>query len=203
MMNDQFSIILASASPRRLALLQQIGWQPVVKPVDIDESSHVGEAAQDYCLRMALEKSEAAVSRFNSDVPIITADTVVALDDEILGKPISTSNALLTLIKLSGRTHQVYSAVSVSYQGKTASKLSANDVTMSAVDENMLKNYVKSGEPMDKAGAYGIQGMAAMWIEHISGSYSSIMGLPLFETTALLNELRVPLPLTSNVALNQ
>lgn len=192
---NRFPIILASASPRRAELLQQIGWQPQVEPVDIDESVRPNEPAKDYCLRMATEKSAAAQRRIDSHLPVLTADTVVVADDEILGKPADEEMAILTLNKLSGRTHQVYSAVCVYHQGKTASILSANAVTMSPIKAHELAAYVASGEPMDKAGAYGIQGMAAMWIESIQGSYSSIMGLPLYETTQLLRQLDISLPI--------
>ena len=192
---NRLPIILASASPRRAELLQQIGWLPQVKPVDIDESVRANEPARDYCLRMATEKSTAAQQQNDSQLPLLTADTVVVAGDEILGKPADEEKAILTLNKLSGRTHQVYSAVCVYHQGKTASLLSANAVTMSPIKAHELAAYVASREPMDKAGAYGIQGMAAMWIESIQGSYSSIMGLPLFETTQLLRQLDISLPI--------
>ena len=177
--HSQYDIVLASASPRREALLKQIGWRPIILPVDIDEKVAAEEVAVDYCLRMAEEKSiEAqkcmpATSPIKS-LPIITADTIVVVDDQILGKPQDQQDAVLTLHKLSGREHQVYSSVSVSY-----------------ISEAEIAAYVATGEPMDKAGAYGIQGYAAMWIESITGSYSSIMGLPLFETTVLLRELGI------------
>ena len=152
--------------------------------------------AVDYCLRMAEEKSiEAqkcmpATSPIKS-LPIITADTIVVVDDQILGKPQDQQDAVLTLHKLSGREHQVYSSVSVSYADQYKSILTANVVKMTDISEAEIAAYVATGEPMDKAGAYGIQGYAAMWIESITGSYSSIMGLPLFETTVLLRELGI------------
>ncbi len=198
MMNQVAKIILASTSPRRADLIQQIGFHPIIRSVDIDESVHGGEAATDYCLRMAHEKSIAAIDAVQTELPILTADTIVVANDEILGKPKDTSQAVLTLIKLSGRTHQVYSAVCVHYGGVTSSRLSRNDVKMAQVDRALIEAYVATGDPMDKAGAYGIQGYAAMWIECIKGSYSSIMGLPLFETTAILNELNIPLPLNGD-----
>jgi len=188
-------IVLASASPRRAQLLQQLGWKPQVLPVDMDESIHPGEDAKAYCLRMATEKSVLAQQRNQTTLPIITADTIVAIDNQILGKPVSEAEALLTLIKLSGRKHQVYSALCVNHVGKTLSKLSSNEVEMTVISKAHMAAYIKTGEPMDKAGAYGIQGYAAMWIKSIHGSYSSIMGLPLFETTTLLDELGIPSPL--------
>lgn len=192
MMSNQADIILASASPRRAELLMQIGWNPLIKPVGIDESFKCDEPAQSYCLRMAEEKSLAAIQTIQTDLPLITADTIVVIDDDILVKPKDANEALLTLIKLSGRTHQVYSSVCVHYKGQSLSKLCSNQVKMKKIDEKEIHYYISTGEPMDKAGAYGIQGFAAIWIEEIKGSYSSIMGLPLFETNALLNELKVP-----------
>lgn len=193
-------IVLASASPRRLELLEQIGWSPMVLPVDIDESVDTGEAPTDYCLRMAAEKSVAAQQNIQTNwpeiaLPIITADTIVVVDNQILGKPANQEDALLTLIKLSGREHQVYSALSVYAAGKTVHRISANSVKMAHISRAQMTAYIATGEPMDKAGAYGIQGFAAIWIEKIIGSYSSIMGLPLFETTAALDELGIQSPL--------
>lgn len=197
-MRNQNDIILASASPRRFELLEQIGWCPRILPVDIDESVKREEPAQSYCLRMAKEKSAAAIQSNESELPIITADTIVVIDQQILGKPKSASEALLTLIKLSGRTHQVYSSVCVYYKGKALSMLSSNQVTMKEIDEREIHYYISTGEPMDKAGSYGIQGLAAVWIKEIKGSYSSIMGLPLYETNDLLNQLKVPTPQLRN-----
>ncbi len=193
-------IVLASASPRRAELLEQLNWCPKISPVDIDESVHAGEMATDYCLRMAEEKSieaqKSIQTSFSSiSLPIITADTIVVIDDQILGKPIDKEAAVLTLVKLSGREHQVYSAVSVWHAGQCKTILSTNAVKMSDISETQMMAYVATGEPMDKAGSYGIQGYAAMWIERINGSYSSIMGLPLFETTVLLHEMGIMSPL--------
>lgn len=196
-MNNQseHDIILASTSPRRLALLQQLGWNPLVIPVGIDESVVAGELATDYCLRMAKEKSIQAQLNTQSSLPIVTADTIVVADGIILGKPGDTAEASLTLAQLSGRAHQVYSAVCVYHAGKILTELSANQVKMSEISTAQISAYVATGDPMDKAGAYGIQGHAAMWIENIQGSYSSIMGLPLFETAALLSKLGIMSPL--------
>ncbi len=195
MKKTAFDIVLASASPRRAQLLQQLGWYPHIQPVDIDESVHSQEVAPEYCLRMAREKMAHAVENLQTSLPIITADTIVVLGDKILGKPKNRKEAVLTLIKLSAREHHVYSAVSVWYAGKAKSILSTNEVKMTEINENQINAYVDTGEPMDKAGSYGIQGYAAMWIEQIKGSYSSIMGLPLFETTTLLQDLGVLSPL--------
>jgi len=188
-------LTLASASPRRAQLLQQLGWQLSVHPVDIDESVKPGEAPDQYCLRMAVEKAQAAEASIQTADPIITADTTVVFAEEILGKPKSKKEAFLTLFKLSGCTHQVYSAVAVTHHGQRLEALSENQVSMAPISEAWIQAYIETGEPMDKAGAYGIQGQAAMWIQHISGSYSSIMGLPLYETTQLLSQLGVNGPL--------
>ncbi len=191
------NIILASASPRRAELLKQLGWQPDVRPVDIDESVTPGEAPEAYCLRMAVEKARHAQQEINSHLPVLTADTIVVVDDEILGKPDSVAHALATLQKLSGRVHHVYSAVALVYAGDMQHVVSRNAVTMATITPQQAQAYIQTGEPMDKAGAYAIQGYAAMWIKRIEGSYSSIMGLPLFETTQLLNKLAIMSPLDS------
>ncbi len=202
-MNNQTAqneIVLASGSPRRAELLAQLGWVPKILSVDIDESVVVGEAAKAYCLRMAKEKSYHARNSIQMSLPVLTADTIVVLGDEILGKPKDRADAVSTLHKLSGGEHQVYTAVCVFHAGKSKTILSASTVKMAPISEAQIAAYVATGEPMDKAGAYGIQGYAAMWIENINGSYSSIMGLPLFETTALLDELGIMSPL---IQLNQ
>ncbi|MCX7553802.1 Maf family protein [Marinicella sp. S1101] len=193
-------IVLASASPRRAELLRQVGWNPLVKPIHIDETPQSEEQADAYCLRMAVEKSAAANHAIETELPTVTADTIVALDGAILGKPLDENEAKLTLHKLAGKTHQVYSAVCVSFGQRSMSKLSVSQVTMAAIDSVSIESYVASGEPMDKAGSYGIQGQAAIWIERIEGSYSSIMGLPLYETTSILKALNVKLPLLNSKA---
>jgi septum formation protein len=195
MIDQNHDIVLASASPRRAELIQQLGWTPEIVPVDIDESVYCGEEATVYCLRMATEKCAAAQQNIQTTLPIITADTIVVVDRQILGKPKDEDDAVLTLLKLSGREHQVYSAVSVWHAGQTATVLSTNVVKMTDISEAQISAYVATKEPMDKAGSYGIQGYAAMWIECITGSYSSIMGLPLFETTLLLKKVGIMSPL--------
>ena len=192
---NQAQLVLASASPRRKQLLEQLGWVVQVHAVEIDESPLANEPAQAYCLRMAKEKGQLAATVINSPLPIVTADTTVVYQDEILGKPSNEQDALLILKKLSGNLHQVYTAVAVSYQGQVHSVLNVNEVKFAAINEALIKAYIATGEPMDKAGAYGIQGFAAMWIESIVGSYSGIMGLPLYETAQLLNKLDIIQPL--------
>jgi septum formation protein len=192
---NQAQLVLASASPRRKQLLEQLGWLVHVHAVEIDESPTTNEPAKEYCLRMAKEKGQLAATAINNPLPIVTADTTVVFQDEILGKPCNEEDALLMLKKLSGNLHQVYTAVAVSYQGQVQSVVNVNEVKFAKINEALIKAYIETGEPMDKAGAYGIQGFAAMWVESIVGSYSGIMGLPLYETTQLLNNLDIIQPL--------
>ena len=187
--------MLASASPRRKQLLEQLGWKVHVQTVDLDETPWPNEPAVQYCLRMSIEKSEVAQSSIKTVLPVLTADTTVVLNDEILGKPVDIDDAFVMLSQLSGAVHQVYTAVTVVYQGVTHSSINRSEVKFAIINEAQTRAYIATGEPMDKAGSYGIQGLAAMWIENINGSYSGIMGLPLFETTQLLNKLDIISPL--------
>ena len=184
-------LLLASGSPRRAELLRQIGVQFVVAPVPIDESPLSGECAQHYVLRMAVEKSQAAVRCFGSGA-ILTADTTVALDGEILGKPGSQDEARALLARLSGRRHQVLSAVCLTAAGRSESRFSATTVTFAALSESVIERYLRCGESMDKAGGYAIQGAAAAFVEAIEGSYSGVVGLPLQATCQLLDAFAIP-----------
>ena len=184
-------LILASASPRRKQLLQQMGVVPQVKPANIDETQRPGEKPHDYCQRMALEKATACVRINDQQNPVLGADTVVVCDGRSLGKPVDIEDARSMLMQLSNRTHQVLSAVCVMFDGQTEIVVHQSQVCFDSIPEAWMHTYVASGEPMDKAGAYGIQGAAAMWIKQINGSYSSIMGLPLFETAQILYKLGI------------
>ena len=195
MNNNATTILLASASPRRQQLLEQLGWPVRVQPVNIDETPFTGELPDVYCLRMAEEKAREAVRRMGGVMPVLASDTTVVLDQQILGKPDDAEHAAQMLRLLSGRNHQVMTAVSVGWQGQLETVLSVNHVWFDELSEQRIRAYVASGEPMDKAGAYGIQGLAAQWISRIEGSYSAIMGLPLFETTQLLNKGDIISPL--------
>ncbi|HMN45437.1 MAG TPA: Maf family protein [Povalibacter sp.] len=181
-------IWLASASPRRSALLTQIGVAHRVRPVDIDESLKPGELPVDYVRRLAIAKAEALWERLSAAerAPVLGSDTTVALGDDVLGKPRDRDDALRILRRLSARTHQVYTAVAVRHAGGCDCRVSISDVSVRALREEEIAAYWESGEPVDKAGAYGIQGRAAVFIERIAGSYSGIVGLPLFETGELL-----------------
>jgi septum formation protein len=193
--NQATTILLASASPRRQQLLQQLGWPVRVQPVDIDETPLNGELPDVYCLRMAEEKAREAIKRFGQGNPVLASDTTVVLEQDILGKPDDAAHAVQMLQQLSGRNHQVMTAVSVGWQDQLDTVLSVNQVWFDDIPAEQIKAYVASGEPMDKAGAYGIQGLAAQWIRRIEGSYSAIMGLPLFETSQLLNKGDIISPL--------
>ncbi len=194
---DKPMIFLGSASPRRAELLAQIGVRCKVVVADIDESPLPDEAAEIYVLRMAIEKAEAVLlqTRYeNPALPVLAADTSVVVDGEILGKPIDQAEAIAMLARLSGQTHQVLTAVALVRSGAEraiASRLSVNKVKFRVISEAERLAYWKTAEPQDKAGAYAIQGRAAVFIEHLEGSFSGVMGLPLFETANLLAEFGI------------
>ena len=188
-------LYLASGSPRRAQLLAQIGFSISKIASDIDETPHENELALAYTERMAWQKSEQALALFvaahgtEPELPVLTADTSVAIDGLILGKPDNHAHAVAMLRMLSGRTHQVISSVVVWHQGQRTQTTQTSEVTFRPLSEAEIQAYVDSGEADDKAGAYGIQGAAAVFIEHLSGSFSGVMGLPLFETAALLRSI--------------
>ncbi|HPI95453.1 MAG TPA: Maf family protein [Gammaproteobacteria bacterium] len=186
MIFDGQKIILASQSPRRKQLLEQIGMVPDCMPVDIDESVYLNEIPLEYCNRLALQKAQAGWSLSEKNLPVLGSDTVVVYDDQILGKPDNEQHAIEILSNLSGRRHQVITAVAVVFAEKQLTEYSISEVQFDHIKADEIKAYVESGEPMDKAGSYGIQGHAALWIKKITGSHSGIMGLPLFETGKIL-----------------
>jgi septum formation protein len=179
-------IRLASASPRRSQLLRQIGVAHEVRPVDLDESRRSGESPRDYVLRLAREKASAGAATSN-DLPVLAADTTVAIGEEIFGKPLDENDAVRMLAALSGRSHSVLTAVALANEGHIETAISETRVTFRALGEAECRNYWASGEPVDKAGAYAIQGFGAVFIARLEGSYSGVMGLPLCETAALLD----------------
>jgi septum formation protein len=189
-------IILASASPRRVALLKQIGIDCVVMPADIDETALATESPADYVLRLAAQKAQAIVAKSpnanlpNLNLPILAADTTVALGLQILGKPENDDDAFNMLKQLSGSTHQVHTAIAVAFNGKLETALNSTQVEMMSLTDAMIREYITSGEHKDKAGSYAIQGLAAWWIKKVTGSYSGVMGLPLYETARLLSNLK-------------
>lgn len=193
MQKDGFmNLFLASGSPRRLQLLQQLGFQAQKISSDIDETPFANENAQAYTERMAWQKSERALALLIQEhgkppeIPVLTADTSVAVDGHILGKPNDREDAYQMLKQLSGRSHQVISAVVVWHQGVRYPVTQISDVTFNTLSDTQIHAYLASGEADDKAGAYGIQGLAAAFINHLDGSFSGVMGLPLYETTQLL-----------------
>jgi septum formation protein len=178
-------LILASASPRRAELLTRIGLAFSIQPADIDETPVTGEAASDYVERLAREKA-LAVARDNPDSLILGSDTSVVMNGEILGKPGSVAEAEATLAGLSGGTHQVMTAIALVHDGDCQSVVSVTDVTFRELGTEEIRAYVASGEPMDKAGSYGIQGLGGVFVSELKGSYSAVVGLPLQETAELL-----------------
>ena len=186
-------LTLASASPRRREILQSLGYTVQQAAADIDETPQPQENAADYVQRMAREKNRAARRLYpNAVLPLLSADTVVALDGQILGKPQSPEHAFALLNALSGSTHQVLTAVCVWYSGTERQVLQCSDVRFKTLSEQEIRAYIASGEPMDKAGAYGIQGIGGTFVTHLSGSFSGVMGLPVYETAALLAECGLP-----------
>jgi septum formation protein len=183
-------IILASASPRRVELLRQIGIDPLVHVANIDESTLPGEAPVGLVQRLAAGKAQqVAAQGAAAGALVLGADTIVVLDGEAFGKPSDAADAARMLARLGGRTHQVMSAVALILAGSPAPPrvaLSSTDVTMRPISPEEAAAYWASGEPADKAGGYAIQGRGALFVERISGSYSGVMGLPLYETAGLL-----------------
>ena len=185
-------IILASASPRRKELLDQIKVTYEVHPVDLDETPLSDEAPLDYVLRLAADKSAACVAQLKTEIPVLAADTAVVLGRVIMGKPKDQADALAMLTQLSGKTHQVYSAISL--RGREHSQaISITEVTFRRLTDREMLDYWRSGEPVDKAGSYAIQGMGGMFVESIKGSFSGVVGLPLFELAELLSKQGIEL----------
>lgn len=181
-------LILASASPRRRELLQQVGLQFTVVTADIDETPLPGEDRTRYTLRLADAKAR-AVLLLHPDAVVIGADTTVAVDGELLGKPLDAEDAARMLRLLSGRAHHVTTAVAVLTQTQTLTAGETTTVFVAPMREDEIAAYVATGEPMDKAGAYAIQGIAAQWIPRIDGDYSNVVGLPLARLAALLKQV--------------
>jgi septum formation protein len=184
-------LTLASVSPRRQELLTQIGVPHVVVGAHIDESVEAAESPHDYVQRMARSKA-LAVWNAHSSLPVLAADTTVVLDGLTLGKPRDRDDALGMLARLSGRTHEVLTAVALATGAGIALRVSVSSVRFRALSAEECAAYWETGEPRDKAGAYAIQGRGAVFVESLQGSYSGVMGLPLFETVELLQKAGVP-----------
>jgi septum formation protein len=191
MASDGPAIYLASASPRRSELLRQIDVTHAVLPVDIDETPQPGEKPAHYALRLAEEKARALWEQLPvaQRRPVLAADTTVALGDEILGKPVDRDDAVRMLGRLSGREHEVHTAVAVLHEGGADARVSTSTVAFRPLTGAEIDWYWRTGEPADKAGAYAVQGHAAVFIRRLAGSYSGVMGLPLYETWELLAPL--------------
>lgn len=181
-------LYLASQSPRRRQLLDQLGFAFDVLDVDVPEVRRVGEPALDYVSRVAREKAGAGLLQVVgvAEAVVLGADTEVVLDDEVFGKPIDAADAAAMLTRLAGRTHQVISVVWCVSAGREQQVTSVSEVTIAPLSARAIEAYVSSGEAFGKAGAYAIQGRAAGFISHLSGSHSGVMGLPMYETTGLL-----------------
>jgi septum formation protein len=190
-------IYLASRSPRRAELLRQMGIGFEILPADVDESIAPGEWPDVYVKRLAAEKASAVAAQIKQNnlrrLPILAADTTVAVDGIILGKPQDDADAHAMLKSLSGRWHEVHTALAVAFNGTIEVALSTTRVEMAQLENSQLEAYVASGEPRDKAGAYGIQGLAGSFIKRIEGSYSGVMGLPIYETAQLLESAGIRL----------
>ena len=200
-------IFLASRSPRRRELLQQIGvrFEPLLfregarADSDTDEAAKPGEDPDAYVRRVAGMKAGAAWQRVTmrrglQRKPVLAADTTVALANEILGKPVDRPDAERMLVLLSGTRHRVLTAVAITFEGRVEMVVSESQVTFGVLEPERIAAYVATGEPFDKAGAYAVQGRAASFIERIEGSYTGIMGLPLYETTRLLAKFGIAVP---------
>ena len=183
-------VILASGSPRRHELLDMIGIAHEVIPANIDESQRNGERPVEHVERLAREKGAAIAERF-PDSLVIAADTIVVIDGEVLGKPRGAAEARAMLHRLAGRTHMVFTAVAASFHGRQESTVEEVSVTFLPLSDSTIANYVATGEPMDKAGSYGIQGYGATIVQRIDGDFFTVMGLPLARLVALLRELGV------------
>jgi septum formation protein len=189
-------IYLASQSPRRLELLRQIGIEPGVLEVSVPESRLPGESPEDYVSRVAREKAGAGLLKVmvNPQALVLGADTEVVLDDRVFGKPADADEAARMIGELAGRTHEVISAVWLLSAGRELHAVSRSEVRIAALNDDAIARYVASDEWRGKAGGYAIQGRAAGFIEHLSGSYSGVMGLPLFETARLLHAFDKTIP---------
>ncbi len=187
------TLYLASASPRRRELLAQIGVPFTTHVVPIDETAQPGEAPAAYVERLARAKAHAALDTLNDrDAVVLGSDTAVVLDGRILGKPVDREDALATLAALSGREHQVLTSVALVSDNRAEARVVTSTVRFKPLDRTQIEAYWATGEPRDKAGSYGIQGLAAVFVSQMQGSYSAVVGLPLCETAELLAQFAIP-----------
>lgn len=183
-------LYLASRSPRRAELLTRLGVAFVPLDVEVPETRQTGETPQDYVVRVARDKAQAGLALCQADVQacVLASDTEVVLDDEVFGKPADADDAQAMLARLSGRTHQVMTSVCLLGHQRDLSALVVSEVSFASLSSRQIADYVAGGEPMGKAGAYAIQGRAEQFVAHLSGSYSGVMGLPLYQTAQLLRQ---------------
>ena len=193
-------VYLASASPRRSELLRQIGVRFTVRAAAIPEEQLPRETPEAYVVRLAAAKAEAVWAAVYDSQPVLGADTAVVLDDEVLGKPADAAEAAAMLERLSGRTHRVLTAVALRHAGGIDTRFSDSEVRFRATTAAERLAYCRTGEPFDKAGGYGIQGHAAVFVEELRGSYSGVVGLPLHETAALLKRCGIDFWLSQRAA---
>ncbi|GEM75955.1 Maf family protein [Vibrio sagamiensis] len=187
-MNNKISLVLASGSPRRKELLTQLGYRFDIVLSDIKEEQQDNETAYDYVLRLSLEKAQAGLAMSSFDAVVLGSDTVVVCDGFILEKPNDFEHSKRMLNQLSGRHHQVMTAVSVVSAEQQYSQVVVTDVWFKSLTDEEIEQYWQSGEPCDKAGSYGIQGLGGRFVTRIEGSYYAVVGLPLFETDQLIQE---------------
>ncbi len=193
-------LFLASGSPRRLALLNQLGLSATVVDAPIEEVALPHEPPRSFVMRMAIEKAFTGYNKLaGHDIWVVAGDTLVELEGDVLGKPRNQQQARDFLTKLSGKTHRVLSAVALIHQGETFASLNETSVTFTRFTDQQLAHYLDSNEWQGKAGAYAIQGLGALFISHVNGSYSGVMGLPLFETSELLVRAGYPIYNVSSI----
>jgi len=184
------TLFLASTSPRRGELLSQINIKYERVKASIEEVQSADELAHEYVQRLALEKAKAGLINNKNKGPVLGADTIVVCDDCVMEKPKDKQHAQQMMQSLSGNTHQVYTAIALVDQQHALTQLVSTDVTFKILSEKDISEYWETGEPQDKAGGYGIQGIAGQFVSHLSGSYSAVVGLPLYETAELLKRFK-------------
>ena len=192
------TLILASQSPRRKELLEQLGYDFICLPADIDESVLPQETPDQYVARLALEKASVIAQQYDKKVVVLGSDTSVIFGQHILGKPASLDECIAILTMLSGKSHQVVTAIAAVNGERTEVIVVRTEVDFKVLTEQEIKRYWQTGEPQDKAGAYGIQGIAGQFVKQIRGSYSAVVGLPLYETSQLLSAFGVKAPMTQD-----
>lgn len=186
-------LCLASASPRRAELIGKLGLRPWIFPVDIDEAVQHGESPDAYVSRLAIEKAKTGYARHQQPLVTLGSDTSVVIDDQILGKPLDEAHAIEMLMQLSNRIHHVLTSVAIITPDGEYAALSTSEVHFKPLTVAECQAYWRTGEPADKAGAYGIQALGSTFVRHISGSFTGVMGLPLYETAQLLHKAKLPI----------